>query len=278
VSYVQNGWGIGTGLLDEDGRTAHQAWLGKDPVSLSDTGPRVRADMDEFLERMAANYFSECRGRIQQVFPHTLYLGPNTLGTWGVPPRAAVLRAAGKSLDVIVLGGGTPPTQAMLEMIKREYGAKPFLSGTYLTANADSALFRYPDRSPYATQQERGEAYRQLLASLWSLAVTATGSHPSLGTMWWQYADDWSEKRNWGLVTNLDNAYDGREAVATPTVGSAPGGGVPCSPPLQRYACGGEVRDYGNVLGSVVPANFAWRSESVSPAAAPARESLRHRP
>ena len=64
--------------------------------------------------------------------------------------------------------------------------------------------------------------------------------------MWWQFADNWPEKLNWGLVTPSDNAYDGREARIAP--GKDPFG----------FATGGEERDYGDVLTQVKKANHYW--------------------
>jgi len=63
--------------------------------------------------------------------------------------------------------------------------------------------------------------------------------------------DMWSEKTNWGLVSHFDNAYDGHEAVT---------GTVPCSPPLQKYSCGGESANYGDYLTKVKEANRLWLS------------------
>ncbi|HWH60252.1 MAG TPA: hypothetical protein VN682_21670, partial [Terriglobales bacterium] len=99
-------------------------------------------------------------------------------------------------------------------------------------------------------QQARGLDYYNNVTSLQSLATSA-GSHPYIGSMWWQYTDNQGEKLNWGLVSLLDNAYDGHEDVQA---------AVQCSAPLEKYKCGGESRNYGNLIQSVKEANFSWRA------------------
>lgn len=251
VNYVQNGWGIGTGLLDEDGRPPHQAWLSSDSTYLRKVSPSVKADFDDFLYQVAAHYFNSCRTSIKAVFPNIMYMGPDSVTTWSAPSRAPVLRAAGQYLDLMITSGMTHFTQGMIDYVAQYYGDKPYVGGEYRTANADSALFAFSDRhvGGFATQAARGQAYYDTVTTLQAMAVTATGSHPYVGTAWWQYTDNWGEKLNWGLVTLLDNAYDGHEAVTGP---------VPCSQPLRNYACGGEKRNYGDVLTLVKKANYAW--------------------
>ncbi len=67
------------------------------------------------------------------------------------------------------------------------------------------------------------------------------------------------EQLNWGLVTHLDNAYDGHEPSA---------GSVPCSAPLAAYTCGGEsvpasgggTPPFGDLITPVKTANALWLS------------------
>ncbi len=55
--------------------------------------------------------------------------------------------------------------------------------------------------------------------------------------------DNSGEGINWGLVSRLDNAYDGKEAIIAP--GLDPWG----------FATGGEVANYGDFLSSATAAN-----------------------
>jgi hypothetical protein len=249
VNYVQNGWAIGTGLLDEDGRPSHRAWIGTDFTYLKNVQNQVKEDLNNYLYEVASHYFSVCKSKIQAWMPGVLSLGPDSLGSWGAPPPAQVLQAASRYLDVMILGGGAPVSQTALDFIYQNLGDKPLLIGTFQTANADSALYR--DHASIAlydfpSQSARGAHYEELARSFSAAAYSENGSRPFVGILWWQYLDNPGEKNNWGLVSLLDNAYDGHEAVHD---------SVSCSPPLQRYRCGGEERDYGDVITSVRIAN-----------------------
>jgi len=93
VNYVQNGWGTGTGLMDEDMRPAHRAWLGNTwdhlyPMSgskLTQMNVGVKKDLDAFLKQTAEWYFRMLRDGIHGQFPNALVLAE--IGAWsGVPP------------------------------------------------------------------------------------------------------------------------------------------------------------------------------------------------
>jgi hypothetical protein len=254
ADYVQNGWGIGTGLMDEDGRPSHQRWVGKDFTFLKDVNANVSADIDNFLYEIAGHYFSMCRSGIQTWMPGLLYLGPDTLGTWGAPSNRNILRAAAQYIDVMSVGGGTPMTQDMVDFVHTYYGDKPFYVGEFRTANRDSAV-RHAASVPetdFKTQEERGQSYFDVVTRYPGVSYSASGVRPYVGVVWWQYLDNWSERNDWGLVSLSDNAYDGKEARAT---GSDSNHGVPCSPPLSTYKCGGEKRDYGDVVSWVTSAH-----------------------
>lgn len=249
VDYVQNGWGIGSGLLDEDGRPDHQKWMGKDFKSLSDSRSPVRSDLSSLLRAVSGHAFRTCRTGIKTAFPNTLYLGPDTLGSYGVPPRPEVLQSAGEYIDVILLSGTGGFNRNVLDYIEKYVGDKPIIETNFRAANRDSEFASYPMDSGvpgFATQGDRGRDYEHALAHVRE-AATSTGSHPYVGLLWWQYADNWGEKLNWGLVTRFDNAYDGHEDVRQT---------VNCSEPLSNLKCGDEHDDYGDVISAVQRANL----------------------
>ena len=97
----------------------------------------------------------------------------------------------------------------------------------------------------FPSQQARGVDYFNVVSNLQNVAATS-GSHPYVGTEWWQFVDNWGEKLNWGLVSSRDNVYDGKEAVNGP--GTDPFG----------FPTGGEVGNYGDTLTSIEAANAAW--------------------
>jgi hypothetical protein len=249
VSYVQNGWGIGTGLMDEDGRPADQAWLSGDAVYLTGANPNVKADMDAFLYQVATQYLSVCYNEVKKAFPNILFIGPDSIGTWGSPARAPVLQAAAKYVDVLSGPNNVDINPGALDYTAQYFGDKPMLEGQFLSAGPDSPWAAYAKPTEFPTQQARGQAYYNTVTALPSRTVTATGSRPFVGTSWWQFTDDRSQKKNWGLVTLIDNAYDGHEDVTV---------SVPCTAPLQHFTCGGELSNYGDAISLIREGNLFW--------------------
>jgi len=186
--------------------------------------------------------------------PGLMYLGPDSLGTWGAPSNRNVLKAAAQYIDVMAMGGrGIALSQPMLDFIYTYYGDKPFYIGEFRTANADSALFGYPDSGAFTTQQARGQNYLNTITTYPTASYSANGSRPYVGLLWWRYLDSWGEKLNRGLVSLMDDAYDGRESVTG--AGGVGSPTVPCSAPLELYLCGGEQKNYGDVISPVTQAN-----------------------
>jgi hypothetical protein len=260
VSYVQNGWGIGTGLMDEDMRPSHRAWLGNtwdglEPMSgskLAQMNPGVKKELDAFLKQTAEWYFKMLRDGIHSQFPDALVVAE--IGTWSGVPPAPVLQAAGEYIDLFKDGESDAPfDRERLDFISRNYGDKPILAGIFLAANPDSAFGNSGNQPPtggFRTQAEKGQAYYNAVRQYLQI-TNSSGTNPHAGFYLWDWMDMWSEMTNWGLVSHLDNAYDGHEAVSA---------SVPCSPPLQQYTCGGEPKNYGNYLSKVKEANALWLS------------------
>jgi hypothetical protein len=252
VNYIQNGWGIGSGLMDEDDRPSHRGWMGDDWFAMSDANPHVKADLNEFLGRMAAQYLSLCRTEIKAAYPNALFLGPDSLSNWGAPPPASVLRAAAQYVDAFITSSDTVFTTAELDFIEQNFGNKPYFGSFYSSANSDSALSAYPNNDApigFDSQDARGNGYYKMMAGQLQSAHTTSGNYPYVGVAFWELYDNWGEKLNWGIVTHNDNAYDGHEAVA---------GSVSCSAPLSRFRCGGEARNYGDFVSWMKKANQLW--------------------
>jgi hypothetical protein len=256
ASYVSNGWGTGTGLLDEDGR--HTAWTGTDSIYLTNANANFVTDINGFLYQMALYYFQTGKTHTLAHFNSIvagwkpLYFGPDVLFYWNVPSRPPVLQAAGQVLDGFIVGG-YPLPQAQLDYIFQYAGEKPLMDFELYTANPDSAMWRYPGSGQvYANQDDRSVGHRQMLLGTSSppglvpATYTATHTGPYVGNLWWQYLDDAPEHANWGLVSLSDNAYDSFEAVYT---NSSYTRTIACSIPLNNYKCGGEEKNYGNFDG-----------------------------
>ena len=280
VNYVQNGWEIGTGILDEDDRVSHQGWMGNDFIFLSNTNATVKSDINTFFEQMAEFYFKECHDDLKAAFPNMMYLGPDSLGTHAVPPPAPVLQAAGKYMDAFILNGVVPFTQAMQDYIETNAGDKPYIGGFYTFANPDSALSAFPNLNNfagYSSQVPRGKAYYDLANAMLNTAHTTSGNFPYIGIIYWELIDNFSEKVNWGMITHFDNAYDGSEPSSS---------ALACSPPLQSFTCGSEptpagggIPPFGNLIGGsatgLTSGNFLWLSSTMAtPTLAPGRQMI----
>jgi len=244
------GWPNGKGLLDENGRSSHR-WLGSGDALLSTNGQGANAqmvrDLDEFLYRMARQYFSTEREALRAVAPEALFFGPTTVGGWWAPARAPIYRAARESLDVI--GITTDGSQEQLDFITQAAGDIPLMAWEGVVANADSSQWRHAKQPEQArwlldTQAARAAHYRRDVEWLFN-SRAGNGVHPFIGHLWWAWTDSLPEERNWGVVSLMDNAYDGYEAGKTQGIDA------------WGFRTGGEERNYGDFLGPVRAENFS---------------------
>jgi hypothetical protein len=250
VNYTANGWGIGTGFMDEDDRVSHQSYLGTDWVAMSNANATVKSDMNTFLGQMAGFYFKTVHDGLKAAFPNIMILGPDSLSSWGAPPPAAVLQGAAPYMDCFLTAASNTFTQAEMDYIETNFGDKPYFGSFYTTANADSPLSAYPDNGEFfASQPLRGIGYNALMTSYLQTAQTTAGNFPYIGMIDWEFVDNYSEHLNWGMVTHFDNAYDGHESTTAT---------VACSPPLQDLVCGGDAGNYGNLIDPMRTANGLW--------------------
>jgi hypothetical protein len=243
------GWPNGKGLLDENGRVSHK-WLGSGDPELTATSranPNMVRDLDEFLYLMARQFFSTEREAFRAVAPHALFFGPTTIGGWWAPARAPIYRAARESLDLISIT--TDGSQEQLDFITRAAGDVPLIVWEGVVANADSAQWRHTKRDEGArwfmdTQAARGEHYRRDVERLFD-ARSSSGVHPFVGQLWWAWTDSLPEERNWGVVSLMDNAYDGYEAGKSAGIDA------------WGFATGGEEHNYGDFVGAARAVNFS---------------------
>lgn len=245
------GWPNGYGLLDENGRSSHK-WLGNGNPELqrgAGANPHMVADLDEFLYRMARQYLTVHRDALKRVAPNGLFFGPTSIGGWFAPARAPIYRAAGEIQDVVSVT--TDCSQEQLDFITRATGDVPLIIWEGMVANPDSSRWRYKDSDVASaawymkTQQARGQRYHQRMESLFSRSSTVTGSNQYVGMLWWWWLDMVGEQKNWGLVSLMDNAYDGVEATRTPGIDA------------WGYRTGGEEKNYGDFIRPAREINFS---------------------
>ncbi len=237
------GYGLGKGVLDENAR---HSWIGTDAYNLRGTNATVAADMNQFVYQYAYQYASTAVNAIRTYDTHHVIFGPASLSAGGYEDRPQVLQAfSDAGIDVFQMSasptGDFSGYRATYDLI-----GKPIYLWYAVIANADSALYAYTSTQgvpDYGTQANRGTHYGSDLNSF--LAATATnGDNYMVGIDWWEFSDgNFGEKSNWGLVTDRDNAYDGREDVNYQVSDS---GGYLTVP---------EDRNYGNFITPVTTGN-----------------------
>ena len=160
------------------------------------------ADCDDFLALVAERYFGLTTAAIKAADPCHLVLGSR----FAFPPPAAVIKAAGRHVDVITFNcygfdaGDVLTTYAA--------AGKPCLIGEFSFRGADSGLPNTFGGGPVvATQSDRAAAFERY--------VTKALRHPCIvGYHWFEHADQPAEGRfdgencNYGTVTIDDNVYE----------------------------------------------------------------------
>lgn len=161
AEYIANGWGVGTGLMDEDGRSAHQGWTGTNSVCIDGVGVAsacsvgggmtyasagMVSDLNTLDTTLAAHYASTYKTIITAQLPGALFFGPQTFGTWTTPPNRYVIAGMAPYTDVGILAsaGSSGITQSMLDFVHTYGGDMALGLGTYNTANQDSP-FAWPN-------------------------------------------------------------------------------------------------------------------------------------
>jgi hypothetical protein len=264
ADYIYGGWMYGTGLMDEDGR--HKTWLGTNPVCLSpaaacdgrdqptaNANAQLAKDLDAWIAQFSAEYFGTLSRRLKAAAPHMLYLGADTVGTWDAPPRREILEGAAPYLDGLfgVWFANQDQDAPKYRFLTQYFGDKPLMNFITLHAQLDSAMFAYDNANccfGLRNQQARGKQWYEIVQSMLN-TPSYNKTYQWIGIVWWGSHDFANEQINWGLKTPSDNAYDGREDVTAI---------VPCSPPLQKFRCGGEKRNYGDAISLISRANSLW--------------------
>lgn len=236
----------GTAFMDEDGTSSWMHPAAHDYVNLTGLAPNIVADLDSFRAQMADRYSSVAASAIHAGIPNHLVSNPSPLiaNLVSTVSGQRVLKAFARNYDILEVAARPsqiPLLQAIYDLVQ-----KPMNVYLLLTAQADSPLSAFPRTADndYPTQAARGLAYAADISALTNL-TGSDGRKFVLGIDWWEWTDKSTggEHGNFGLVTNSDNAYDGKEAVVAP--GVDPWG----------YKTGGEVANYGNFLAPVTQAN-----------------------
>jgi hypothetical protein len=268
------GFGVGTGILDEDGTCPSNAsgscWVPTDAYGLSGIATQMKQDLDGFLLQHAQQYFSTIKSALQTAAPGVLYLGPTVLGTYGAPPRQQILQAASQYVDVLTLGTIPPDctnctdTQQRIDFVAQYGGDKPWTNWEGYQAKADSYMSPYANQGQtdqFQTQAAHGQFYQQTtVPEMLNAQDSSTGTYHLVGFRWWAMYDSRGEQANWGLVTRRDDPYDGISATTSQGYDSW---GYPTGC-LPAFGC--EQASYGDFIEQVEAGNLnALRAIAAGP-------------
>jgi hypothetical protein len=253
---TSGGYGVGTGVLDENGsvpgscltRCVPTPWLGSDPFNLTGARAAVVTDLNAFLYNYVYQGESTEVTALRAYDNHHLLFGPNALGgegDYGTRPQVlAALAAAG--VDAFFFRyDSLYPFNISTPVNAYDTTGKPSLMWYGLSANQDSYWSPQPsgNDADYPTQVKRGQVYAADQQNIFS-AQASDSSFPIVGVDFWGLTDDTPEEHtNWGLISNKDNAYDGKCAVIAQSVDQ------------WGFPCGGEKANYGDFLDAVTQSN-----------------------
>ena len=253
------GFGTGTGVLDEDGR--HTSWMGSDPYNLSGQTSALQADMNNFLYQYVYQLESVAVNTIRSYDHNHLIFAPSALGgdgcgSQGGGIRPQVIQAmsdAGVNAFSVCYFPSDPTSISTSKAIFDQVG-KPVISWYAVAANPDSYWHGYGGDyaiANYSTQAIRGQHFQSDQSTLYN-AVSTSGDHYILGIDYWAMTDSGTaEKTNFGLTSDKDNTYNGREAIINR--GTDPWG----------YPTGGETANYGDSVDTMVQTNTATFTQFV---------------
>jgi hypothetical protein len=223
------GWGVGTGLLDENG-VRPRTWLGKDgpPYYQKLAGqndcfnstvwaPGVKVDLDIFLGKMMDAYLQPFAERLQIRHPGALFIGHTGVGHRGGMSRRPVFESYGRWLHLVRTGAfAGHPNDAQSNRQVREWMGRdiPWVTALYYPNNDDGSMY-YIKRGD-GTQATRGAGIAARLAAQIAYQ-TPDGTYPVVGNNFWGMYDQPGERTGWGIFSYNDNPYDGRDyRVAQP--------------------------------------------------------------
>ncbi len=245
------GFGTGTGVLDEDGR--HTAWFGSDLANryftLVGVNSNLVADMDAFLYQFTVQVYGVQASAIKAYDQnHVLECGNfGGIGEGGMRPP--VMQGLHDSGCGVVVGNWNSTWPAVaLSGNQAQYDAMglPEILWYGISSQEDSDTSEYPTRgasfADYPSQFARGQQYANDQQTIFNAQGT-NGDYYIMGIAFWGLTDNSSEGTNWGFITFMDNAYDGRCAVV--------GQGTD----QYGYPCGGEAANYGDFLDTVTQSN-----------------------
>jgi hypothetical protein len=271
-------WGSGTGLLDEDGtcpsKSGSICWIPGGCVeawrdfTACNANQQITAtfktDMNDFLAEISENWYTQKHNAVEAGDPPSggtsriFIAGTYDFGNWGGIVRSHMLQGAGAALvgtsTILAFCDAFPrcincgDTQAAIDYVHNNLGANlPWTQWSGFTS-PDSPMGNGADtvREKFSTQALRGQGYYDMIQANLANGDTASGTKHVVGQQWWEEVDNTGEDMNWGILTQLDNLYNGTDAViATGT---------------DQWGCatGGQSGNYGDFMTKGTQGNNLW--------------------
>jgi hypothetical protein len=208
------GYGVGTGVLDEDGR--HTAWFGNDSVNLSNTSAGLKVDMNAMVYNYAYAYAHAAVSSIRAVDSHHLIFSPMAFGATGQYAIPQVLQACKDAgMNVIQMGADLHENMGGAKAVYDQTGLPVYLWYGVL-ANPDSEFYGQSAPGGYLNEPTQAARAAQYAIDLNAFlgAQGTNGDNYILGFDWWAWGDSATNQHtNWGILTQRDNAYNGIEDV-----------------------------------------------------------------
>ena len=222
VNYTTNGFTHGTGLLDENGS---HSWVWQNGIEgTGGANAAFLADMDHFLFHYAYNLISIYdRAMAAQARPGMLLNAIDSLNADSGISRKEILLAA-KENDVDAYHGFLLVQECTLPILTQVYnwlGDIPVLCNEFALGDPDSPEITVANAANAslatpagAAQEDRGKLLTQQLDTLFNFRP---GGNPNMLIGYSLFTLSDSSTTNWGLVTPLDDPYDGHSG-STATV------------------------------------------------------------
>lgn len=241
VSYWYGGWGVGNGLLDEDGRNT---WMGTGTAQYMHGengaatnwalggGSTMIDDLDKATKYVIDFYASTIRTNVKKWMPNTLWLGEAYTGNWGAPGNKFVLQGFAPYVDVLgtdfypmrtdapfaatsAAAGMTSQTQFVTTFL----GDKPYHFWHMPTANLGNNNSDSPQKNAPVSGEIACDSQTCVGRYMYNFTKAlltqggVNGSIQGIGYSYWQFFDQNTTGAFFdnGIVTTRDNIKNGVE-------------------------------------------------------------------
>lgn len=224
------GWGVGTGVADEDGLRA-RSWFGagsathtghsnqseNNVVNSMSWNPNVKIDLDQIYSESVAAWLKPAWDAIKAKDSGLLFAPVNN---WGIPMRSAAIAPLTQYSDFFT-GGSLVNIRADVDYpasiagphMNWMYSAipKPHVAGWYSAPGRMDSCLYYLGNNYTLSHTNSAINENNKLRTFTFAFQTDSGVFPHIGYTKWGGYDQVNEQLAWGLQSLNDNPYDGRD-------------------------------------------------------------------